>query len=1261
MAKKYPSKPKVRGASPWGHGWPRIYLKKTKENIVKQMYKELTCYYGLDDCSAAFDYLQLQSASSQRSDAKKANFCSTRVFCGRVSIVNVSHSSLANFCSTRVFCGRVSIVNASPSSLANLSSTHVFCGRVFIVNASLLLLFYLSSTRILWTFSIMARTKNTAKNCTGGSAPCIHLKILKTAAKSLSREPDGGQSLEMSKPVHHNEFCILCRDGSASFKENTLFMCNHCPRVMCRLCMRLPPGTEDTILNEDVSFRCICCHIAMEQQGAPYYVHASLELSSCAELSVAPVIFIHLILVDFDTMASPFSLAHSFLQPYFTSGGIEYREITFNIVSDASSYRKTVHQIIKDLKNSFAWECVVVGISTHTDNDSGNPFAGYSLDGEKHYAGASTEEFLDGILSPWQSLLDHADETYLWLLCCGAIVNNSDSFVGLQHAVVHHKLSATVAFNAAHFQPSFASHLLLAFTEQVLVEHCPIGLAFGDMLAQAYKLGRHTDVFLLIPLVGSLKVSKFVWADVKFRPWGGFLPIQCPSCGWTDCWRSVFVRACKDKVYVFECKNDTCTQSFSFSPPEGATMLTPDIMASWTLVFSNVLNEYKDSFVAAKGNSVIRARILKTIKDAIGSSEAAKDPCVMLPEKNLAKAVRAYYLDFLEDDEDRKAEEEIIEGGTKDTSAPDAVTVEMVRQREDDKPEDAGKYKTEFSGFDVVQKLFKDEFAEYDKQHRDTSNPKSMGQRTRLARMWHQAMSPEVKKELERVAGKWNQEGPPADTKDRYRTHNQKKMMEDFMDMVRRTMGLHVVILTAYDRGEGKAPGTTVWETSPQKAKKPFTQATKDNRKWAEHAQDRLANWLLEGEYAKSLSADGEDDDENNLSDLTVEVDDDGFGSLKLKHRQQLVQSVFQKAYAVITNNPRALVPWGEMSTNPNHYLDSGCIPENVVIRDPSHLQKDTITVIYSHWKDCASHDMLIVHFVGYRQADFYDARTKKGAAKGKSRKKPAYVEVSSDEEGLLNKVANGKSSSDEDDIEVETPTIPDSSPKYHLARDMVPYLKSLSTVPSYHHLLTVVQKLPQRTDSKSRKQKLPVWAPWTWSQAYLPQDIHENMKTASVALENLSNYQFNSRGWGMVVSLGLGLLLRNSILGIQMGDQIEEKVVGIGAEVEAMLKDENLGLSIVRKDIEKRRSEEKKKLKEKRRVEEKKRAEEEKRVEEEERLAKEASKVDKRVRKSNAKGKDKRFAADVEEPSKKKVKASPPDLPRRSARDKAPPKKYNV
>jgi hypothetical protein len=111
-----------------------------------------------------------------------------------------------------------------------------------------------------------------------------------------------------------------------------------------------------------------------------------------AQILAVPIILIHLVLVDFKTTASPFAFAHLFLQPYFTGSGIEYYEIAYDIVSDSSSYHKTVHQTIKDFKNLFAWECVVVGISTHTNNDLGDPFARYSLDGKKHYAGILTED-----------------------------------------------------------------------------------------------------------------------------------------------------------------------------------------------------------------------------------------------------------------------------------------------------------------------------------------------------------------------------------------------------------------------------------------------------------------------------------------------------------------------------------------------------------------------------------------------------------------------------------------------------------------------------------------------------------------------------------------------------------------------------------------------------------------------------------------------------------------------------------------------------
>jgi hypothetical protein len=125
-------------------------------------------------------------------------------------------------------------------------------------------------------------------------------------------------------------------------------------------------------------------------------------------------------------------------------------------------------------------------------------------------------------------------------------------------------------------------------------------------------------------------------------------------------------------------------------------------------------------------------------------------------------------LRFLEDNEDRDLEQKIIQGAHKLTSGAGIITVDMVKDRQDDKPLDAAAFKTEFSTFDVAQKLFKEEIGEYDKKHRDTSDLRSMGTRTKLVRSWYNALSPDVHEELRLVAEKWNQEGAHSDAKDRY-------------------------------------------------------------------------------------------------------------------------------------------------------------------------------------------------------------------------------------------------------------------------------------------------------------------------------------------------------------------------------------------------------------------------------------------------------------------------------------------------------------
>lgn len=137
--------------------------------------------------------------------------------------------------------------------------------------------------------------------------------------------------------------------------------------------------------------------------------------------------------------------------------------------------------------------------------------------------------------------------------------------------IYSHKLTAAVGFNAVRFQPSFTSHLLLAFAEQVLIERFSIVETFPEMLGQSYRLGRHSDVFLLTTDAQGLKVRIFSWAHTRHCPWGHRLPLQCPDCGWPDSWISTYI----DRVYHFGCRNGACKKSYTFCQPFRSRVLLP--------------------------------------------------------------------------------------------------------------------------------------------------------------------------------------------------------------------------------------------------------------------------------------------------------------------------------------------------------------------------------------------------------------------------------------------------------------------------------------------------------------------------------------------------------------------------------------------------------------------------------------------------------------------------------------------------------------
>ncbi|KAG1729645.1 uncharacterized protein EDB91DRAFT_1252963 [Suillus paluster] len=472
----------------------------------------------------------------------------------------------------------------------------------------------------------MTRTKQTCKKSTGGTAKRItvnYAPLLDFSSigvdlgfdssigadlnsdlameETVKDEETGGEEVDKADGMDdgmgagevqssHNEWCIVCRDGSSG--HEFLYLCDLCPRTMCSRCVDIPVTHADAVNCDDVMFTCIYCHLAAqdsrtEETRAAYFgfyrnnlpvlptflpIHGALEVSLQSQISSTPVVLIHLTLVDFETSGRPFDLMYRFLSPYFPRGGIAFHELVFDIGSKVKSdmYQVKVGELVRSLMAQRNWPRIVFAISNHTDDDLGDPFLGYERK-KKSYVSGRVDGFLDIILTPWQPLIRAAKDSYLWFLSCGALVNNKESFSSLQKAVLHHHITATICFNAIRFQPNFAAPLLLSFAELVLTECLPIREVFPDMLMQSYKLGRHTDVFLLMTnACHALDITRFAWTHCKERPWGHHLPLQCPQCGWANSWRS----ANHKKTYSFECMNSKCRKGYLFSPPENSVTLS---------------------------------------------------------------------------------------------------------------------------------------------------------------------------------------------------------------------------------------------------------------------------------------------------------------------------------------------------------------------------------------------------------------------------------------------------------------------------------------------------------------------------------------------------------------------------------------------------------------------------------------------------------------------------------------------------------------
>ncbi|KAI6013872.1 hypothetical protein EDC04DRAFT_2904392 [Pisolithus marmoratus] len=133
---------------------------------------------------------------------------------------------------------------------------------------------------------------------------------------------------------------------------------------------------------------------------------------------------------------------------------------------------------------------------------------------------------------------------------------------------------------------------------------------------------------------------------------------------------------------------------------------------------------------------------------------------------NLRVAIRREFLPHL-DPEDQDDEIAIIQHILAVTRRSWAESCEGEDAREEKScPTKAGDYKKAFMAFTAAQRIFKEEMDAYDRERRDTKDPKTIGQRNRIIQQWWESVSDERKAEAGRAAEKWNKLGAPKETHD---------------------------------------------------------------------------------------------------------------------------------------------------------------------------------------------------------------------------------------------------------------------------------------------------------------------------------------------------------------------------------------------------------------------------------------------------------------------------------------------------------------
>ncbi|KAG9312771.1 hypothetical protein JVU11DRAFT_7208 [Chiua virens] len=377
------------------------------------------------------------------------------------------------------------------------------------------------------------------------------------------------EEMETTQPTRHNSFCTLCQDGGDS-----LYLCSECPRVVCEVCLPIPSEGQNAVWNK---FVCTSCQelkdrkqgrltgffegftISKDGVEAPAFPAGLQFASDCGasarrQIHDEEVLILHFYCKGMDPVGSPPSALEAMIGSYFPCGALQLRSIQFDLGTDrkVKAHNASMEKLAEELCSKTVGR-VVVFVTTHSDVESGNLFAG------EFAPSAKIPQLFHDLFG--SSLKHIVRGGILVLLSCWWSHQYPESRAGLQDSVKSLQVKHCIAFSARRFQPALASFFLTALFFSHLIEGFDIPEAMPKALTNGFDLGTHADVFCFSngpstsEASASFIATKYVWWNANHRPYGTSLPLLCPVCRAVRPWKQPVIR---DSGWTVQCGNPCC-------------------------------------------------------------------------------------------------------------------------------------------------------------------------------------------------------------------------------------------------------------------------------------------------------------------------------------------------------------------------------------------------------------------------------------------------------------------------------------------------------------------------------------------------------------------------------------------------------------------------------------------------------------------------------------------------------------------------------